>query len=318
MFRREKWSEEEDDYLREFHAQGVTQKPNPNFWEHIALQMQNAGYYKTPKQCRERWGQHLDPTLSTQKWTADDNRQLLSLQARHGNKWKDIALHFPHRTDNGVKNQFFSLVRKSIRRAFKASEVQFSSGLINNVKPKVLSEFLDLQLTGAADATKKGGAPTVRVLIEKFAFTKMSEMAGKVSPAEKELVREVLRQLNRMKWPKQRGLRRQPPPQKNQKGKPQKAVRAGRGERVRVEDTGVGVGGGVGRARRAGGSGGGRPTVPERPQLPDQGGEVAPRQRTASSLRKILEIVLEDGDRGRADADRPDAHHQEGTERPPL
>lgn len=163
--------------------------------------MQDAGYFKTPKQCRERWAQHLDPSLSTLKWTPEENRLLLQLQATHGNKWKDIAVNFPKRTDNGIKNQFFSLIRKSIRRAFKASEVAFSSNLINNLKPKVLSDFLnlDLTVTQGLDKPPADRKVSVRYLVERFTFSKMGDIAGKLNPVEKELVNEVLKKLKTMK-----------------------------------------------------------------------------------------------------------------------
>lgn len=179
----------------------VSQRAQENLWENVALRMKEAGYAKTPKQCRERWAQHLDPSLSNLKWTTDENRRLLELQREHGNKWKDIAMQFPRRTDNGIKNQFFSIIRKSLRKAFKASGVNFSTTLINNLKPKILSDFLNMTINPESlqDKTSESCSMSVRQLIERFTFFKMSEITASLSPSDQLLIQDVLHKLQRMK-----------------------------------------------------------------------------------------------------------------------
>lgn len=196
-----RWAHQEDDYLREFHAKLSQERTAENFWEKLAVLMKNAGYFKTPKQCRERWAQHLDPSLSNLKWTQEENMRLLELQQRNGNKWKDIAAHFPRRTDNGIKNQFFSIIRKSLRKAFKASGVNFSTNLINNLKPKILSEFLDNTINAESLGEVQGNSCsiTVRSLIERFTFHKMSEITASLSKTDRLLILEALERLQRMK-----------------------------------------------------------------------------------------------------------------------
>jgi myb proto-oncogene protein len=41
---------------------------------------------------------------------------LFDLQKKIGNKWAAIALELPGRTDNNVKNYFYSTLRKSLRK----------------------------------------------------------------------------------------------------------------------------------------------------------------------------------------------------------
>ena len=59
-----------------------------------------------------------------------------------GNKWKKISNNFPGRTDNSIKNQFFSIVRKSMRNARKLLGKSENTAIINQIKPKVLSQFI--------------------------------------------------------------------------------------------------------------------------------------------------------------------------------
>lgn len=59
-----------------------------------------------------------------------------------GNKWIQIAESFPGRTDNSIKNQFFSLIRKSLRTARKIINRHSNTQVINQFKPKVLAKFV--------------------------------------------------------------------------------------------------------------------------------------------------------------------------------
>ena len=43
------------------------------------------------KQCRERWHNHLDPGITRDKWTLEEDKQLMNLYLEHGKKWSLIA-----------------------------------------------------------------------------------------------------------------------------------------------------------------------------------------------------------------------------------
>lgn len=88
----------------------------------------------------------LNPNLKKEKWTLDDNKKLFDLHDSLGNHWKDIARHYPGRSDNSIKNNFFSLIRKSLRNACKIIGNYQNSNFINKIKPKILSVFMKQQL----------------------------------------------------------------------------------------------------------------------------------------------------------------------------
>ena len=115
-------------------------------WDEISQSMRGQGLAKSAKQCRERWTHHLNPLLINERFTEVENQLLMTLQSSHGSHWKDISSHFPGRTDNQVKNQFFSLVRKLFRKACKVLGIGGNTALINKIKPKVLTEFINLPL----------------------------------------------------------------------------------------------------------------------------------------------------------------------------
>ena len=66
---------------------------------------------RTAKQCRERWCNHLDPSIKRGNWTAEEDRYLLTRQSKLGNKWTKISVTMDGRTENAVKIRWKSLQR---------------------------------------------------------------------------------------------------------------------------------------------------------------------------------------------------------------
>lgn len=65
------------------------------------------------KQCRERWYNHLSPSLQKGKWSSSEDLVILEKQKELGNRWSEIASLLEGRTENQVKNRFKSLMRKA-------------------------------------------------------------------------------------------------------------------------------------------------------------------------------------------------------------
>ena len=83
----------------------------PTNWNVIALFMPN----RTPRQCRDRWKNYLNPQLRNDPWTPEEDRLLCEKYKLYGSKWGKIAPFFVNRSDNSCRNRWQLLDRKSKR-----------------------------------------------------------------------------------------------------------------------------------------------------------------------------------------------------------
>ena len=77
-------------------------------WPLIASKMEG----RTSKQVKERWTNQLDPAISTDPWTAEDDQHLVELIRELGHSWCEIARRMKGRTESMVKNRFHANLRK--------------------------------------------------------------------------------------------------------------------------------------------------------------------------------------------------------------
>lgn len=66
-----------------------------------------------------RWHNHLDPEVKKEPLTFQEEKIIFEAQRKMGNKWADIAKVLPGRTDNVVKNYFYSTLRRELRKLLR-------------------------------------------------------------------------------------------------------------------------------------------------------------------------------------------------------
>jgi hypothetical protein len=112
---RHTWSLEEDDILTR-----IVDERGPKNWNLVAKELNIQLYEDVPvrqgKQCRERWYNHLNPTLKKGNWRVEEDIYLLQMQSEIGNRWSEIAKNLQGRTENSVKNRWKCMIKKAKRR----------------------------------------------------------------------------------------------------------------------------------------------------------------------------------------------------------
>ncbi|KAI3450445.1 hypothetical protein Pfo_007110 [Paulownia fortunei] len=143
-------------------------------WDFIA---KVSGLKRTGKSCRLRWVNYLHPGLKRGKMTPHEERLVLELHSKWGNRWSRIARKLPGRTDNEIKNYWRTHMRKkaqerkkAISRSSSSSSNSSSSSISNSptveFTPVTENKGRSFYDTGGMDVVAAPGENTTSVEVE--------------------------------------------------------------------------------------------------------------------------------------------------------
>ncbi|OHT15887.1 Myb-like DNA-binding domain containing protein [Tritrichomonas foetus] len=101
-----KWSIDEDEALREIAAEGLP-------WKIVSEKMNERGFKRNTKQCRDRYKNYLGNEFATDPWLEVEDKVLLLAYQKYGPRWSIISKIpiFLNRTQNQLKNRFYHSIK---------------------------------------------------------------------------------------------------------------------------------------------------------------------------------------------------------------
>jgi len=121
------WTPYEDEQLIKY-----IQKFGAKNWNECSEFIKN----RNGKQCREHWKNCLNPDIKKGEWTSEEDLLIMILYQRCNGSWRELIHFFKDRTENSIKNRFFSELRKIASNDTTNKEKKRSSkiGLKNLLK----------------------------------------------------------------------------------------------------------------------------------------------------------------------------------------
>jgi hypothetical protein len=91
---------------------------------------------RSAKQCRERWFNHLSPSIVKSEWSQQEDELIFQQFTLHGPKWSKIAKVVPGRSDNAIKNRWNSSVSRRIETTEDGRQIVLPDSSKRKYRPK--------------------------------------------------------------------------------------------------------------------------------------------------------------------------------------
>ncbi|KAM3147161.1 hypothetical protein pb186bvf_000877 [Paramecium bursaria] len=135
------WSDDEDLHLENIvkyiQSQSQSKQGGSNYkikWKKVSEELKlltKTQHIRLPRQCRERWINHLSPDINKNAWSQIEAIQLIDLVKEIGKKWSQIA-RILNRNDNQVKNKYNAITKNNRTSEKQQNKLQNSMNSISN------------------------------------------------------------------------------------------------------------------------------------------------------------------------------------------
>ena len=114
---RGQWTPKEDELLLSY-----IKKNGPYNWTQCAQNIPQ----RNGKQCREHWENVLRPELKKGEWTLEEDLLIMISYKLCKGSWSKMIKNFEGRTENSIKNRFFSQLRKIVNYEKKTKAEKYN------------------------------------------------------------------------------------------------------------------------------------------------------------------------------------------------
>ncbi|CAK8569964.1 unnamed protein product [Lathyrus sativus] len=118
------WTKEEDENLKDH-----IKKHGEGNWKAI---QKESGLARCGKSCRLRWSNHLRPGVKKGSFIAEEERLIIECHFLKGNKWAHMDTLLPGRTNNEIKNFWYTRSKKRKREGLPIYPDEITSKYLLN------------------------------------------------------------------------------------------------------------------------------------------------------------------------------------------
>jgi hypothetical protein len=116
------WQPDEDILLTRL----VSSRSSPwPCWTKIAAKLPG----RIGKQCRERWLNHLSPSINERPFSADEDAKIIDMVKMCGTKWSKISKEMPGRPPNRIKNQWYGALKHRVEQGLATDNISIRPSL---------------------------------------------------------------------------------------------------------------------------------------------------------------------------------------------
>jgi len=174
------WTLEEDQLLTNW-----IDKNGPKNWTKCAQSIPG----RSGKQCREHWNNSLNSEIVKGNWSSEEDYFIMLFYKKFNGSWKKMIPIFKSRTENSIKNRFYSQLRKIASKFIKTGKKEYSTKF-------GLKTLLDYFGMGLEEAEKKylKNNPITKTELEEY-VNKIENLVKNKTKGEKFIELDELRKI---------------------------------------------------------------------------------------------------------------------------